>query len=166
LSFYLLGPYSNWLHAAFYGLAVAIALLAIECYLGSTPPARTAATLILFIAGAVGVVVTAIFPTDTSNHLTRHGFIHILAAAVAFLCVSVAMLIQSWRFRRDPVWRTHFPTAMGLAVLEFIVLWIYALTRIPARGFMEKLTILLILLWLALTAWWLQRSPTRGESQL
>ena len=155
LSFYLLGPYSGWLHGAFYALAAAILLLAIGCYIGSERPARTAATLVLFTLGAAGVVVTAIFPTDTSATLTRHGVIHVVAAAVAFLGTNVAMLIQSWRFRN----------AMELAVFEFIVLWYYALMHYPARGFMEKLTILLILLWLALVGWWLQ-TPRRDLRQL
>lgn len=166
LSFYLLGPYSGWLQPAFYALATAIALLAVGCYLDSTRQARTVATLVLFIVGAAGVAVTATFPTDISNHVTRHGVIHVVAATVAFLCVSVAMLIQSWRFRQDPRWRTHFLSALGLAVFEFIVLWWYALFHCPARGFMEKLTILLILLWLALAAWWLQQTPAPSEPQL
>lgn len=165
LSFYLLGPYSGWLHVAFYALACAIVLLAVGLYLGSAPPARTLATLMLFTLGAAGVVVTAIFPTDTSNTLTRHGVIHILAATAAFLCVSVAMLIQSWRFRQDARWQPHLRSALELAVFEFIVLWYYALVHYPARGFMEKLTILLILLWLALTAWWLQ-TPADDSSKL
>lgn len=165
LSFYLLGPYSGWLHTGFYALACAIVLLAVGYYFGSEPRARTLATLILFTLGAAGVVVTAIFPTDTSNRLTRHGIIHILAATAAFLCVSVGMLIQSWRFRQEPRWRSHFRAAMELAAFEFIVLWYYALMHYPARGFMEKLTILLILLWLALAAWWL-RSPGNSKLQL
>ncbi|HKT30933.1 MAG TPA: DUF998 domain-containing protein [Gammaproteobacteria bacterium] len=165
LSFYLLGPYGGWLHGAFYVLAAAILLLAIGCYIGSEPQARTAATLVLFALGAAGVAVTAIFPTDTTATLTRHGVIHVIAAAVAFLATSAAMLIQSWRFRRDPRWRRRFRNAMELAVFEFIVLWYYALMHYPARGFMEKLTIGLILLWLALIAWWLQ-APPHGQPQL
>lgn len=165
LSFYLLGPYGGWLHGAFYVLAAAILLLAIGCYIGSEPQARTAATLVLFALGAAGVAVTAIFPTDTTATLTRHGAIHVIAAAVAFLATSAAMLIQSWRFRRDPRWRRRFRNAMELAVFEFIVLWYYALMHYPARGFMEKLTIGLILLWLALIAWWLQ-APPHGQPQL
>ena len=156
LSFYLLGPYGGWLHSAFYALAAAIALLATGLYLGSEQGARTAATLLLFTLGAAGVAVTAISPTDTTATLTLHGAIHIFAAVVAFLCTSVAMLIQSWYFRRTPRWRPYFRPAMQLAVFEFAVLWWYALLHHPARGFMEKLTILLILLWLALAAWWLQ----------
>ncbi len=157
LSFYLLGPYNGWLHGAFYALAAAIVLLAIGCYAGSAPRARTAATLVLFILGAAGVVVTALSPTDTHGHLTTYGIIHILAAALAFTATSVAMLIQSWRFRYDPAWRPRLRAARELAVFEFIVLWVYALAPIPARGFMEKLTIMLILLWLGLVSWRLQR---------
>ncbi|MDE1984235.1 MAG: DUF998 domain-containing protein [Gammaproteobacteria bacterium] len=165
LSFYLLGPYGGWLHGAFYALAAAILMLAIGCYIDSERPARTAATLVLFTLGAAGVAVTAVFPTDTSATLTRHGVIHVVTAAVAFLATSAAMLMQSWRFRHDPHWRRRFRNAMELAVFEFIVLWYYALMHYPARGFMEKLTILLILLWLALVAWWLQ-TPRRSPPQL
>lgn len=157
LSFYLLGPYSGWLHSAFYALAAAIALLGAGCYLSCAPAARTGGTPALFFLGATGVLVTAIFRTDTNGTPTLHGIIHILAASVAFLCVSAAMLVQSWRFRQDPRWQAHFRPAMELAVFEFIVLWWYALFHYPARGFMEKMTILLILLWLGLAAWWLQQ---------
>ncbi|MGA9852014.1 MAG: DUF998 domain-containing protein [Gammaproteobacteria bacterium] len=161
LSFYLLGPHGVWLHIAFYALAVAIALLAVGCYIGSARQARTAATLVLFILGALGVVVTAISPTDTTDRLTLYGAVHVAAAALAFLATSVAMLVQSWRFRQDSRWRLHSCAAMELAVFEFIVLWFYALVHYPARGFMEKLTILLILIWLTLVAWWLQLPPAR-----
>ncbi|MGH8378558.1 MAG: DUF998 domain-containing protein [Gammaproteobacteria bacterium] len=162
LSFYLLGPYGDWLHAAFYVLAVAIVMLAVGCYFGSERQTRTAATLVLFILGALGVVVTAISPTDTNANLTLHGAVHIAAAALAFLATSVAMLIQSWRFQQDPRWQPHFRSAIELAIFEFIILWLYALIHYPARGFMEKLTIVLILLWLALVAWWLQSPPRQA----
>ncbi|MGH8320725.1 MAG: DUF998 domain-containing protein [Gammaproteobacteria bacterium] len=164
LSFYLLGPYGVWLHIAFYTLAVAIVMIAVGCYLGSVRQARTATTLVLFILGALGVVITAVSPTDTNANLTLHGVIHIAAAALAFLATSVAMLIQSWHFRLDPVWRKHFRPTMELAVFEFIVLWFYALAHIPARGFMEKLTILLILIWLGLVAWRLQSLLARARA--
>ncbi len=158
LSFYLLGPHSAWLHIAFYALATAIALLAVGCYIASAPPARSAATLVLFMLGAIGVVVTALASTDTSDKLSVHGAIHLLAAALAFIATSFGMLIQSWRFRLDPGWVPRFRPALELAVFEFLVLWIYALAHIPANGFMQKLTILLILLWLAQTAFWLSIS--------
>jgi len=155
LSFYLLGPYSGWLHAAFYALAIAIASLAVGCYFASAPQARSAAALVLFILGAAGVVVTALASTDTSDKLSVHGAIHLLAAVVAFIATSSGMLIQSWRFRQDPNWRKRFRPALQLAAFEFLVLLIYTLAHIPASGFMEKLTIVLILLWLGQVAVWL-----------
>ncbi|HVC38158.1 MAG TPA: DUF998 domain-containing protein, partial [Gammaproteobacteria bacterium] len=75
--------------------------------------------------------------------------------AVAFLTTSFGMLVQSWHFHQDPVWRKRYRPAMQLAVFEFLVLLIYALAHIPASGFMEKLTIVLILLWLGQVAVWL-----------
>ena len=114
LSFYLLGPYNGWLHAAFYALAAAILLLAIGCYAGSLRQARTAATLVLFILGAVGVVATALAPTDTNATLTIHGTIHILAAALAFIATSCGMFIQSWRFRQDPALAAALPRRHGI----------------------------------------------------
>lgn len=161
LSFYLLGAYSAWLQAAFFVLACSLVLLAAGYYFGSEPRSQAILPLILFSLGAAGFVVTAVFQTDTNSTLTRHGLIHIVGAVIAFLCVSVAMLFQSWTFRRSPRWRPHFRAAFGLAAFEFLVLWIYALARIPARGFMEKLTILLIVIWLELAAWWLQVPDNR-----
>ncbi|MGH8278707.1 MAG: DUF998 domain-containing protein [Gammaproteobacteria bacterium] len=166
LSFYLLGAYGGWLQAAFFVLACSLVLLTVGYYLASPGDARSAATLILFIAGAAGVVITASFATDTSDRLTLHGALHVLGAMLAFLCVSVAMLSQSWYLRRVPRWQSHFRLALGLALAEFVVLWLYALGHIPARGFMEKLTILLILAWLALAAWWLQEPPRRDAAPL
>lgn len=159
LSFYLLGPYNGWLHAAFYMLAAAIVLLAVASYLASAPQARSITALVLFILGAVGVVVTALAATDTNAHLTVHGSIHLAAAALAFTATSFGMLLQSWRFRRDPVWRQHFKPAMELAVFEFLVLWFYALVHTQVNGFMEKITIALILLWLGQQAYRLSTLP-------
>lgn len=65
------------------------------------------------------------------------------------------MLIQSWRLRQDPNWQQRYRPALQLAAYEFLVLLIYALAHILASGFMEKLTILLILLWLGQVAVWL-----------
>jgi Protein of unknown function (DUF998) len=162
LSFYLLGPYSGWLHAAFYALAIAITSLAIGCYIGTVRQARSAATLVLFILGATGVVVVAVASTNTSDTVTLHGSIHLLAAAVAFIATSVGMLVQSWRFGLDPVWRNRSRYALGLAIFEFLLLLIYALAHIPASGLMEKLTIMLILLWLTVVASWLSTTRTHA----
>lgn len=152
LSFYLLGPCNGWLHSGFYALAAAIALIAAGLYLSSARQARSAATLLLFWVGAAGVVLTAAARTDTTDHLTAHGALHLIGAAVAFLFTSTGMLLQSWYFGREPRWRAAYPGALALALAEYLWLWFYALVRTPVNGLVQKITILLILAWLAFAA--------------
>ena len=158
LSFYLLGPYSGWLIAAYFALSLAILCIGAGLY-SAGGPNRSALPLLLFAAGAVCVSVVALAHTDTSSEqLTPVGFLHSLAALAAFLCVSLAMPLQSWGWRRDPRWRPHFLRAFSLALLNAAALVVYALDVFP-RGATQKFVILLIVLWLMLAARWLTRLP-------
>ena len=162
LSFYLLGPYSGWLVSAYFALAAAILAVAAGAYVALEPPARSALPLLLFAIGAVSVCIVALAHTDTSAaELTPTGFVHNFAALAAFLCVSVAMLFQSWHFRLDGRWRPHFVRASLLAALNFVSLVIYAMDVLP-RGATQKFVILLIVLWLMLAARWLTRVQPAG----
>jgi hypothetical protein len=157
LSFYLLGPYSGWLVGAYFGLGAAILAVAAGLHDALAAAARSLLPLLLFALGAVSVCIVALAHTDTSAaELTATGFVHNFAALAAFLCVSVAMLFQSWSFRLDGRWRTHFVRAVLLAALNFVSLVVYALDVFP-RGATQKFVILLIVLWLMLAARWLTR---------
>jgi hypothetical protein len=163
LSFYLLGPHSAWLIAAYFLLALSILLIAGGLHAAVTPAARSAAALLLFAAGAAAVCIVALAHTDLpgGSGPSGHGLLHNLAALLAFLCVSLAMLLQSWRFRRDPYWKRYFAPAFSLALLNFAALFTYALWTALPRGVAEKAVILLIVLWLLLAARWLMRSRLR-----
>lgn len=165
LSFYLLGEYGAVVHAAYYALALGIVALAIGLYRGLGPRARSAAPLLLFVAGAIALVVTALADTDSARtQFSLHGMVHIIASIAAFLCVQAAMVLQSWRFRADPRWRARFAFAFGLAITCFAGLWAYALTRLGPRGLMQKTLIALILIWLASAAFGLLRQNARSYS--
>jgi hypothetical protein len=159
LSFYLLGPDSPWLVAAYFALAAAILAVAVGTYSALESPARSALPLLLFAIGAASVCIVALAHTDTVPGMppTPHGLLHDLTAALAFLCVSVAMLLQSWRFRLDSRFRSYFPRAFPLAVMAFAALLVYALWGALPRGAAQKFVILLIVLWLMLAARWLTR---------
>lgn len=158
ISFYLLGPYSSWLVAAYFGLAAAILSVAIGVYLALEPSARRALPLVLFSIGAVSVCIVALAETNTTGSgPTFHGFIHNLAALLAFLLVSVAMLLQSWSFRQSAMWKANFIRAFGLAAAAFIALLFYGLWEALPRGAAQKTVILLIVLWLMLVSRWLTR---------
>jgi len=164
LSFYLLGPYSGWLIGAYSALAAAILCVGVGAYLALDAATRRRLPLILFVVAAASVCVVALAHTDTHETPgpTTHGIVHNVAALAAFLCVTFAMLLQSWGFRGDSRWRRHFTPAFVLAAGAFIALWFYGLWTALPRGASQKFVILLIVLWLMLVSRWLTRLPPKA----
>ena len=164
LSFYLFGPYGPLLQAAYVALALGIATLAAVLYRALAPAARSAAPLLLFALAAVGIAVTAFAYTDVPRtDPTFEGFVHGNAARTAFLCVTGAMLLQSWRFRADPRWRARFAPAFSLAALAFALLWVHTLWRASPRGLGQKIVIALVVAWLVLATCWLLRERSAQD---
>jgi hypothetical membrane protein len=162
LSFYVLGHYGRVVEASYFVLALGLVTLGIGWYRALGRNARSAAPLLLFVFAAVALCVTAAELTDIPGHPpTPHGYVHVIAAQATFLCITVAMLLQSWRLRLDPRWRTRFRSAFTLAAIAFIALWIDALAKTLPRGLGEKVVIALILLWLWRASWWLLRDDAR-----
>ena len=62
MSVYLVGPWGWLLQAGYVALAGGITLLAFDLYRVSPAPQRSAAPLLLFVIGAVALVVTALVP--------------------------------------------------------------------------------------------------------
>lgn len=154
LSFYLVGAHAIWVRCAYFGLATALVALGIGYYRALSPHARSAAPLLLFACGGVALTVTAL--AETNRPLlppTFAGFVHGVAAQAAFLCITTAMLLQSWRLRADPLWRSRSAPAFTLAVFCFLGLWVQVYWREAPRGLTQKLLILAILSWLGLAAY-------------
>lgn len=158
LSFYVIGPCGGWVEAAYFVLSPGLIALGVGWYRALAHGARSAAPLLLFTVTAIALCITAVEFTDIPGQPpTLHGYVHVMAALVTFLCATVAMLLQSWRIHADPRWRGHFPSAFVIAALAFAALWIDALARPVPRGLGEKIVIVLILIWLWRAAWWLAR---------
>jgi len=165
LSFYLLGPLGIWLQLAYLGLSMSLALVGIGYFGAATREGRSAVALSLFLIGAIALAVTAWAETDRGGGaaLTTAAAIHAISAPLAFLGTTLGMLMQGWALRRDPRWRRHFALAFGLALACFFALWLHALWRELPRGLSQKAVIAMILLWLALAAQWLRRTPSAGH---
>jgi hypothetical protein len=162
LSFYVLGPYGGTVEASYFALAPGIAALGLGWYRALDRNARSAAPLLLFVIAAIALCVTAAEFTDIPGRSpTLHGHVHLVAAFITFVSITVAMLLQSWRLRADPYWQRRFRPAFALAALTFAALWIYALLKPIPRGLGEKAVIALILLWLWRAGWWLVQGRTR-----
>ncbi|MDI9239991.1 DUF998 domain-containing protein [Lysobacter sp. LF1] len=164
LSFYLVGPHALWLQVAYIALAIALATLGAGFHAATPPARRSVVPMLLFVIGAMALAVTAMAETDLGRggEITLAARIHGIAAPIAFLGTTLAMLLQSWRFRADPDWRRHFALGFGLAVACFLALWVHALWRELPRGLSQKAVIVAILAWLALAAGWLRRTPERS----
>jgi hypothetical protein len=160
LSFYLVGPYSGWLVAGFYALALGTLCVALGLHASQAPVPLKRLALVLFVVDAVATCMITMADTDLPGgppH-TFHGMVHYAVAATAFLSVTLAMLVQSRCFRHDPHWRRHFHKAFTLAGLTFGMLCVYVLWRGLPRGASEKAVILLIVLWLLMAGRWLMQT--------
>ncbi|WP_329740822.1 DUF998 domain-containing protein [Dyella sp. A6] len=165
LSLYLLGHDGHVLQAAYVALAVALVSLGLGFYGGLQPTARSAAPLLLFAVSAVALIVTALAHSNLPGQPhTLQGFVHGAAAAATFLCVTVAMLVQSWRLRGDSRWASRSGFAMTLALACFAGIWIDAFWKGMPCGLEQKLLIVLIVWWLLQAAWWLVRLPARPRA--
>lgn len=158
LSLYLLDAYGHWLQAAYAVLALALVSLGAGYYLALRGGRRSAAPWLLFACAGIGLCVTALAHSNLPGRApTLEGFVHGMAAQTAFLCVSVAMLLQSWWLRAAPHWRPRFAPAFVLALACFAGIWTDALWHGMPRGLEQRLVIALILAWLLLAASWLRR---------
>ncbi len=158
MSFYLLGPYGYWLQAAYFALAYALAGLAFGYHRALAPQARSAAPAVMFALAAIGLCVTAVADSNLPRREpTLQGWVHGTSAQAAFLFVTTAMLLQSWRLRGDARWRSRFAPAFLWAAVCFAAVWILSFWRDAPRGLSQKAVIALIVGWLALSASWLRR---------
>lgn len=163
LSFYLLDPHGAWVQGAYFALAVALVALGGGWYAALRREARSAAPLLLFVCAGLALAVTAVAETGRPGQpMSLEALVHGLAAQAAFLCLTVAMLLQAWRLRGDPRWRPRFAIAFVLAAAAFAGIWVLALWRDAPRGLLQKAEITLVVVWLGMTAQWLRKGPGAG----
>lgn len=153
LSLYLHGPWGLGLRTMYCVLAAAITALGVSLYAAMPVGRRSIAPCLLFVSAAVGLCGVAVGDSwlpELAPLLAP--LVHGVSALTAFLCVTVAMLLQSAYLRQDPRWRGRWQWPMVLAWASFVLLWVHVLVRATPRGAGQKLVIALILGWLLLLA--------------
>lgn len=154
LSLYLRGPGGLALRSAYCGLALAILVLGMAMYRFTCGPRRSAAAPLLFAFAGLGLTGVAVGDSWLPQHAPlAWPLVHGLAAMTAFLCASVAMLLQAWYLRREPGWQGTAALLWWWAWLAFALLWVHVLWRAPPRGGGQKLVICVIVGWLLWLAW-------------
>ncbi|MGR6923021.1 DUF998 domain-containing protein [[Actinomadura] parvosata] len=104
-------------------LALAVACLGLAYGLTTLDPARTAPTRVLLVAGAAGLMMSAIFPTDpgTSQIGTVSGEIHRWSAAVVFTSLPVA----GWILARGRTATPRWNAVRAISVAAGVTLAVY-----------------------------------------
>ncbi|MEV4573292.1 DUF998 domain-containing protein [Nonomuraea jabiensis] len=104
-------------------LALAGACLCLAYGLAASDPARTAATRVLLLAGAAGLMMSAIFPTDPGDSQvgSLSGEIHRWAAAVVFTSLPVA----GWTLARGRAAAPRWNAVRALSVTSAAMLAFY-----------------------------------------
>ena len=168
LSLYLHGPWGLALRGAYCALALAILLLAGALHDSSRSRRRSAAAPVLFGVAGLGLMVVAIGDSWLPQWAPLLApLVHALAANTAFLCASVAMLLQSWYLRADPYWARCAGLAWWWAWLCFVLVWLHVLWRGPPRGAGQKLVIAVLVVWLlgvAVVLWRQSRRQRRDPA--
>ena len=102
-------------------LALAGACLSLGYALAATEPGRSAATRVLLLAATAGLMLSAVFPTDTSELKSLSGEIHRWAAAVVFTALPVA----GWALARGRTALPRWNAVRALSVTAALTLAVY-----------------------------------------
>ena len=160
LSIYLTGPGGAYVRMTYYLMGVALLVFAIGTYRATATPLRSALALVLF--AVPGLLLPIVALTELFKGTRYEGLsalIHGLAAQSTFLALGFGMLLLSSRWRRDPRLGASRYVGVSLAWLATAVLWLQTFMHTLPHELMQKLLIVLILLWLGWAARQLLRAP-------
>lgn len=162
LSFYLVSDYGALVRGVYYALAAGLVAFGVAAYRTSQPARRSAVPLLLFaIAGIALVPVAASEPlaVGVGAQAAQARFVHGIAAQTTFLCVTVAMVLQSLWWGHDAAFARRRVGRLWLALTALGMLAVSAFARTDGfGGLKQKILIALILAWLGSAAWQTERA--------
>lgn len=153
LSIYLTGPGGAYVRLTYYLMGAALIVFAMAAYRATAAPLRSELALALFTIP--GLLLPVVAATELFKDLPQENLaalVHGLAAQATFLTLSFGMLLLSSRWRRDPRLSANRYAGLLLAWLATVALWLQVFVHNLPHGLMQKLLIVLILLWLGWAA--------------
>jgi hypothetical membrane protein len=157
LSDYANGPYGWLMTVGFLGLGLGSLLLVWIVARGHDAGLLSPATLVLLGVWGAARFLAAFFHDDLPGAVpTVHGRIHNVLAALAFFSVSVAMILASRSFRREPRWSSLSMLSLVLGVLALIATLLFvggvesSSPTHPVLGLSERVFYVCAIVWLLL----------------
>jgi len=122
--------------------------------------------LYMFGVWSVGAILLAFFPTDVpATPVSWHGAVHLVVAAIAFFGGAFGAIVMSSRFGNSQVLQGTKKTALPIAVLAVVFLFIGLGTISgPIGGLTERLFLGLVLLWVAVVSLHLARAKAGAKA--
>jgi len=109
---------------------------------------RTWAVL-LFGLAAAGLVLSALFPTDSAGQVSMAGRIHRTVVSLAFAFELAALFVFSDAFRQNRRWRSRRPLSLALSSISAVAvtLFVIAVQVDIAPGLAERLALSAYMSW-------------------
>jgi hypothetical protein len=167
LSDYANGPYGWLMTAGFLGLGLGSLLLVWIVAKGHDAGLLSPATLVLLGVWGAARFLAAFFHDDLPGAApTVHGGIHNVLGALAFFSVSVAMILASRSFRREPRWSSLSRLSLVLGALALIATLLFvggvesSSPTHPVLGLSERVFYVCAIVWLLLVGNRITRTRT------
>jgi hypothetical protein len=160
-SAYAVGPYGSVMTAAFFAMALGAFALVVAIARGVPVKGRSRAGLLFLGLWGTGVLIAMTFPMDAPGAPeTLSGAVHGASGPFAFLSAGLALLLLSHRFKHAASWRAFHAPATALALvfmLGFVATLASFVTGSGILGFTQRVALITLVTWMALTARRLQR---------
>ena len=166
---YAVGRYGFLMSSAFVSMSIATfsLLIGLNRVIYKSAPYR--AGRVLFAIWGLGLFIALSFPINSQGtELTTKNLIHRINGPIAFLCLSVAVLLFAISFKRDESWRPIYAASLTLALLMlvlFVAIGIAVANKAGVEGLLQRIFLLFLITWFILTSTYLRShvAPGRGD---
>lgn len=151
ISNYAVGPYGWVMTTWFLAMSCGLLALAAGLHTGGLRSITARLGMFLLLVAAVGLVVSAVFPTDIAGApSTRSGAIHDQSFLVNVGSIFMASILLSVSFGTHPSWRSFRGTAWILTslILAGFVIQFLTLHKGMPYGLANRFFVLVLLAWL------------------
>lgn len=121
------------------------------------------AGLVMLVIWAVCSGLLAFFADDVEGQKVHgSGIVHLALAFVAFVCITIGTIVVSAALRPVPGWRIASTTLLPISIAgaaAFLLLGTATGHKQAPGGLYERIFLGIELLWIAVAAWHIARSP-------
>lgn len=168
ISDYAVGRLGWLMKSAFVAMSLGDVALALGLFRSGLRSAVARSASFLLVIVSIGLIISAIFPTDLEESLvsTRAGEIHAFSFLVNVGCSILVVILLPLAYRNHPDWRPFRMKSALLAALILLgfIIQFFTLHRGSPYGFANRAFVLILFVWTVATALHLRKVLLNGTS--